>query len=166
MKYPVRLFLGNQEVEFSTPPDIRFNYSETEMTNPTIIKNTYSKTITIEGTKHNNSIFGHFYDMQRIQGYDGRTMGSSFNPLVKTDFTLYYNSSIYESGYFKLDEVRRNNNNIEYDISLFGGLGDFFYNLSFREDGTPMELSDLIFEHEVNGGNLDFKINKETVKDA
>lgn len=167
MKYPVRLFLGDMEVEFSTPPDILFNYSETELTNPTIIKNAYSKTITIEGTKTNNQIFGHIYDMQRIQGYNGSVMGSAFNPLVKTDFTLFYNGFIYESGYFKLDEVRRNNNNIEYDISLFGGLGDYFYNLSFREDGTPMELSDLKYEWEVNNDSeLGFQINKEAVNEA
>ena len=167
MKYPVRLFLGNEEVEFSTPPQILFNYSETELTNPTIVKNSYSKTITIEGTKQNNKIFGHIYNMQRIQGYNGSIMGSAFNPLVKTDFTLYYNGSIYESGYFKLDEVRRNNNLIQYDISLYGGLGDYFYNLSFREDGTPMELSDLKYEWEVdNDQELGFKINKEAVNEA
>lgn len=167
MKYPVRLFLGNEEVEFSTPPQILFNYSETELTNPTIVKNSYSKTITIDGTKQNNKIFGHIYNMQRIQGYNGSIMGSAFNPLVKTDFTLYYNGSIYESGYFKLDEVRRNNNLIQYDISLYGGLGDYLYNLSFREDGTPMELSDLKYEWEVdNDQELGFKINKEAVNEA
>lgn len=166
MRYPVRLFLGNEEVEFSNPPDILFNYSETELTNPTIIKNAYSKTITIEGTPKNNRIFGHIYDMQRILGFSGSVMGSAFNPLVKTDFTLYYNGSVYESGYFKLDEVRRNDNNIEYDISLFGGLGDYFYNLSFREDGNSMELSDLKYEVEDWAGELGFQINKETVKDA
>lgn len=166
MKYPVRLFLGNEEVEFSTPPAILFNYSETELQNPTIVKNCYSKTITIEGTKQNNKIFGHIYNLERIQGA-GRTMGSAFNPMTKTDFTLYYNSSIYESGYFKLDEVRRNNNNIEYDITLYGGLGDFFYNLSFREDGTPMELSDLTYPVENWFDEpLGFKISKETVKEA
>lgn len=164
MKYPVRLFLADEEVEFSTPPEILFNYSETELTNPTIIKNSYSKTITIEGTPKNNRIFGHIYNLERIQAYNGR-MRTGFNPLVKTDFTLYYNSSIYESGYFKLDEIRRNDNNIEYDITLYGGLGDFFYNLSYRDDGNPKELSDLHFDCE-NEEDFSFTINKETVDDA
>ena len=66
MKYPVRLFLGDEEVEFSTPPEILFNYSVTELTNPTIVKNSYSKTITIEGTPNNNRIFGHIYNLERI----------------------------------------------------------------------------------------------------
>lgn len=166
MKYPVRLFLGNEEVEFSTPPEILFNYSETELTNPTIIKNSYSKTVTIEGTPKNNQIFGHIYDLQRIQSFEGSTMGAGFNPLVKTDFTLYYNGSIYESGYFKLDEVRRNNNNIEYDITLYGGLGDFFYNLAYREDGNNMELSDLTFECEKYDEEVGFAISKEAVSEA
>ena len=167
MKYPVRLFLGNDEVEFSTPPEILFNYSVTELTNPTIVKNSYSKTITIEGTPQNNRIFGHIYNMERLQDYNGTTMGADFNPLIKTDFTLYYNGSVYESGYFKLDEVRRNDNNIEYDITLYGGLGNFFYNLSFREDGNSMELSDLTYWYEKwSGKNLGFNITKETIRDA
>ena len=166
MKYPVRLFLGNEEVEFSTPPEILFNYSETELTNPTIVKNSYSKTITIEGTPQNNKIFGHIYNLERLQGYNGSINGVGFNPLVKTDFALYYNGSVYESGYFKLDEVRRNNNNIEYDITLYGGLGDFFYNLTYREDGNPMELSDLTYNCEKEGENFGFTINKETVYSA
>ena len=166
MRYPVQLYLGDQEVEFSTPPEILLNYSETELTNPTIVKNNYSKTITIEGTPNNNKLFGHFYNLERIQDYNGSIMGSGFNPLVKTDFTLYYNGSIYESGYFKLDEVRRNNNNTEYDITLYGGLGDFFYNLSFREDGNPMELSDLTYDCEKEGEDFGFTINKETVYSA
>lgn len=167
MKYPVRLFLVDEEVEFSTPPEILFNYSETELTNPTIVKNSYSKTLTIEGTPHNNRIFGHIYNMERLQSYQGGVMGTAFNPLLKTDFTLYYNGSIYESGYFKLNEVRRNKNNIQYDITLYGGLGDFFYNLSFREDGNAMELSDLTYWYEKwSGEDLGFTINKETVREA
>lgn len=167
MKYPVRLFLGDMEVEFSTPPEILFNYNETELTNPTIIKNSYSKTVTIEGTPNNNRIFGHIYNLERILADDGTSMGTSFNPLVKTDFTLYYNGSIYESGYFKLDEIRRNDNNIEYDITLYGGLGDFFYNLSYKEDGNNMELADLLFENEENTGEeLGFTINKDAIHDA
>lgn len=153
-------------MEFSTPPEILFNYSETELTNPTIVKNSYSKTITIEGTPQNNKIFGHIYNLERLQGYNGTINGVGFNPLVKTDFTLYYNGSVYESGYFKLDEVRRNNNNIEYDITLYGGLGDFFYNLTYREDGNPMELSDLTYNCEKEGEDFGFIINKETVYSA
>ena len=167
MRYPVRLFLGNEEVEFSTPPDILFNYSVTELSNPTIVKNAYSKTVTIEGTAQNNRIFGHIYNLERIQGFGGTISGEGFNPLVKTDFTLYYNGSVYESGYFKLDEIRKNNNNIEYDISLFGGLGDWLYRLSFKEDGSSMELSDLTFDKETSTGQeLGFTINKETVAEA
>ena len=167
MRYPVRLFLGNMEVEFSTPPEILFNYTETDLTNPTIVKNSYSKTVTIEGTQNNNKIFGHIYNLERIQDTNGSIMGTSFNPLVKTDFTLFYNGSIYESGYFKLDEIRRNDNNIEYDITLYGGLGDFFYNLSYREDGNKLELSDLIYYwEEYTGQELGFTINKETVAEA
>ena len=83
MRYPVRLFLGNEEVEFSTPPDILFNYSVTELSNPTIVKNAYSKTVTIEGTAQNNRIFGHIYNLERIQGFGGTISGEGFNPLVR-----------------------------------------------------------------------------------
>lgn len=167
----IHLFFGEREIQFSKEPDIMFQYQIDDIANPTAIKNSYTKAINIEGTDDNNDILGHFYDLERVQSYgDGVYTGTAFNAIKKTDFKLYYNGNIYESGYFKLDSVVKRGNTVTYGITLYGGLGQFLYNLMYRhlpgvnaEGPDKMTLADLIYDYE---GDLGFVINKDTVYDA
>lgn len=157
----LHLYIGNREVEFHSNPEILYTYQTDELNNPTIVKNSFSKTITIYGSSANNQLFGHFWNVERTQVNGGDGSGVYFNASKKMPFALYIGNEIYEQGYVKLDEVRRVDGNYEYDITLFGGLGDFFYNLSINDDGNEMKLSDLNFAE-----NVDFTINIDTVKEA
>ena len=158
----IHLYIGDIEVEFEATPEILYTYQVDELTNPTIVKNSFSKTITIKGSKSNNHLFGHYWNVERVQ-VGGTSNASSvyFNASKKMSFSLYVGTELYESGYVKLDEVRRVNGDYEYDITLYGGLGDFFYNLSINNDGNEMKLSDLTFKDDI-----DFTINLDTVKTA
>lgn len=160
----IHLYIGNLEVEFIDNPEILYTYQVDDLTNPTVVKNSFSKTITIKGTRNNNHLFGHYWNIERTQvGAGGGNNGASvyYNPSKKMDFSIYVGSELYEQGYVKLDEVRKEKNNYEYDITLYGGLGDFFYNLSITDNGDEMKLSDLNFENDI-----DFTIDINTVKDA
>lgn len=158
----IHLYIGNIEVEFDTTPEILYTYQVDELTNPTIVKNSFSKTITIKGSKSNNHLFGHYWNVERTQvGGTSNAASVYFNASKKMSFSLYVDTELYESGYVKLDEVRRVNGDYEYDITLYGGLGDFFYNLSINNDGNEMKLSDLNFKDDI-----DFTINLDTVKTA
>lgn len=167
MRQNIALYLGNMEVEFSQPPEIYYNYFQDEVTNPTIIKNSFSKTITIEGTKENNKIFGHYWNLERIQDY-GSYNGVYFNATKRTPFSLFVNGNLYETGYAKLLEVRKLHNGVEYDIELYGGLGQFFYGLTANEEtGNKLKLSDLDYRGTSNSDTeFDFTINKDLVYDA
>lgn len=171
----VDLYLNGQLVEFDTPPDILFNYTVSDFNSPAAVKNSYTKQINIPGTDNNNNIFNHIYNLERIQGYTAMYSGSEFNPLITTEFILYVNGEIYESGYFKLNEINVDRAKVIYNITLYGGLGSFFWCLSHNVgiDGTadnpePKKMSDLIFpcEKKDEPDTLDFTINKETVSDA
>lgn len=161
----IELYVGDRLVEFTNPPQINITYTHEDLHDPTIVKNSFSKTVTVDGTPNNNIIFGSFFDNRRGVSYsDSIQTGAYFNPSKKVPFTLYRNGEIVESGYCKLDSVKRNRENIQYNITLYGGLGQFLYNLSYRDDGEQMKLSDLDY----GSGKDDFKmtISKETVKDA
>ena len=166
MKQEIQLFIGGEEVEFSKDPQILFNYKITDATNPTAIKNTYSKSIVLEGTEKNNAIFGNIWNLERMQyyGYDG---GAGFNPIKKTPFELYVNGELVESGYVKLDNVSKKNGNTTYSLTLYGGLGSLFFSLSYGdgEGDKKKTLADLRYGGDANL-DLSFKINKETVFDA
>lgn len=164
MKNDVRLFIGDKEVEFSKDPSIMLNYTEKDLHNPTIVKNSFSKSIVLEGTPRNNDIFGHIWDLTRIQS------NFNFNPIKKTDFQLFINGELFEKGYVKLDKVTVTNNTRQYNITLYGGLGQFFYNLSYNQDdksNTKKTLASLkIHDAYSVEPELDFDITKESVYEA
>lgn len=158
----INLYIDGQEVEFKEPPRVLITYSHEDLHDPTVVKNSFSKTITIEGTPHNNRVFGDFYDLTRITGYDDVSLsGAYFNASKKVPFELFRNGERMEQGYVKLDKVKKKGNFIQYDVTLYGGLGEFLYNLQFKESGEEMKLSDLEYN-----ASIDMTVNKETVYDA
>lgn len=166
MRQDLHLFIGGKEVEFNNDPKILFNFKETDLENPTNVKNSWTKTITINSTPANDDIFTHFWNLERTQGG-----GINFNAMVKTPFELYINNALIQNGYAKLDNVKMSNNSIQYQISLYGGLGDFFYNLSYVQGSVGDEkktLASLIYiNSEISTEpELDFTINRDTIKAA
>lgn len=173
MRTEIEVYLGDEQLEFSEPLDILFNYKITDSTNPTAIRNSFSKGIKIAGTPKNNDIFGNIWDLNRIQGYEG-IINTGFNAQKKTPFTIYVDGNIYESGYAKLDSITKKNNQISYNLTLFGGIGELFFALTYKdEDGVDKRtLADLQYEERGDDDSLtevidmDFTINKETIWDA
>lgn len=174
MKNDIRLFIGNKEIEFNADPKILFNYKVTDVTNPSAVKNSFTKSIEIDSTPNNDAIFENIWNLERVQW-----AGIDFNPIKKADFKLFINGDLYEQGYAKLDGIKTANNKTSYSITLFGGLGSFFYNLSYKDsDGANKKtLRDLKFNERINDskgyGNyaakdpdLNFRINKDSLFDA
>lgn len=143
---------------------ILFNYTMEDMKNPTIVKNSFSQSITLKGTPNNNKIFGGIWRSDR-ETVAGGASGVNFDPTIKTPFVIYNElNEILESGYCKLDNISRSKSSIEYKVSLYGGLGAFFYALSYDEQGNKRTLADLKFTGEkANDTELNFAINKDSV---
>ena len=162
MKNDIRLYINGKAIEFSKDPGILLNYKEVELHNPTIARNSFTKQITVEGTNTNNDIFGHIWNLERIQG-------DNFNPIRKTDFELYVNDELFQRGYCKLDRITRTSTSIQYQITLYGNLGQFFYNLSYEDDSsnTKKTLASLTYSEEfASEPDLDFTIDKDNVYQA
>ena len=172
MKDVFKLYINNQLVDFESDPKFEFRYQQEDFSNPTIIKNSYTKTIKIEGTDNNNQLFGEIYQLDREQLYKfNNYTGAYFDPSKRTPFELYKNAELIESGYMQLTDINITNHKITYNITLYGGLGDFFYSLMYKDDGEKKTLADLWYKIEDENGNLlpqnselDFRINKEFVQ--
>ena len=150
----IELYIGGQQVDLSENTNILFNYKQKEMTNPTVVKNSFTKSIELEGTPQNDKVFGHLWNLERVQG-------NNFNPSKRVPFELYRDADLIETGYCKLDSIKRKANKT-YSITLYGGLGQFFYNLMFDSNtGLKRNLASLDY-----GYDLDFTINKDTVNTA
>ena len=167
MNSNVKLFIGNKEVEFLKEPDIFYNWTETDLRNPITTQNSFSKTITIEGTKNNNDIFGHYWNLERYQKYGG-DVGQYFNASYKVPFSLYINGNLFEKGYIKLEKIKNINNKLNYEICLYGSLGNFLFNLTTNYvDGSVKTLADLTYyDNNDEELDLDFVISRDTVKEA
>ena len=165
MNNDIRLFINGEEIEFSQDPKILLNFKQDELRNPTVVKNSFTKQIQVEGTNRNNDIFGHIWELTRVQ--DG-----NFNPIKKTDFQLFVNGELSQKGYCKLDKITRTNNTTQYSLTLYGGLGSFFYNLTYDQDNegnnkkTLASLKYTIEGDKGPGPDLDFTITKDSVYEA
>lgn len=164
MVQDLRLYINDKLVDLSTDPQVLYTYQQTDVTNPTAVKNSFSKTITLVGTPNNNDIFGHYWNLERfiLNGGEG---GAFFNSSKKAPFQLFRGNDLYEEGYAKLNAINKVGDIYKYEISLFGGLGDFFWNLSSSDSGDEKKLSDLSFTSS-GETEFDFTANIGSVYDA
>lgn len=144
MRRKISLYVAGQLVDLADQFFILFNYTMEDLSNPTIVKNSFSQSITLKGTPNNNKIFGDVFRLDRVTQYGDTASGVNFSAIRKTPFAIYNElNEIIESGYLKLDDVTKSRGMVEYKVTLFGGLGSFFYVLMYNEDGSKKTLVDM-----------------------
>lgn len=160
MRRKIELYIAGALADLSDQGLVLFNYAMTDLTKPTAVKNSYSKTVTLPGTPANDAIFSHAYRVDRAWEAE------QFNPLTRTPFDIYdERGEILQSGYLKLDKVTRKGRTHTYTVSLYGGFGAFIYALMYDEEGNKRTLADLSY---LTGASdeLDFNITKANVQAA
>ena len=163
MRNTIELWIGTERADLDNSSFLLLNYTMEDLSNPTIVKNSFSRQITLKGTPQNNRIFGGIYrnDRNVDTSVSGET-GPQFDPTRKTSFKIFNESGeLLEEGYLKLDKVTVTKKRIEYTITLYGGLGSFLYGLSYDANGDKLTMADLDF-----GETLDFTIDRNAVADA
>lgn len=169
----IELYLDNRKVDMPTDFKINMTYQQIDLEKPEAKINNYSKTVKVPGTNNNNNIFGHIFRFDtNIQTSDS-LVGVSFDPNKRIPFVVLNNGDLYERGYAQLDKIDVVDGNISYDLTLYGTIGDFFYNLKFTEDGADKTLYDMYYGLiNLNGVKLDetsenndilFEYNKDYV---
>lgn len=150
----LELYIAGRKADIPENFSVLFNYNSTEVSNPTAIKNKYSSSIILPGTPENNKIFGDIWKLGRLlipksteanePHITGRILsGPNFDARKRVDFKIYNNSDLIESGYLQLLEVNIGTEEITYRLSLYGGLGDFFYTLQYDEENVEKNLASL-----------------------
>ena len=157
----IDLYINNHRVDLDADDIVVLNYQSTDYSNPTAVKNTYSNTIAIKGTPNNNQIFNSIFDLKRTQNLTD----SYFNPSKRVDFELFVDGALTESGYCKLDSIKGEMTDITYNVTLYGGLGDFFYSLAHDENGDERTLDKLAY---LTGSDdeLDIRVTANAVYEA
>lgn len=144
----IELLINNQHVDITDDVEITLNATNTDFSNPTAVKNAYSKTISLPGTKTNNKVFSDLYRLDATNEFN-------FDTSLRNEAVILNNGSLVDSGYVTLDKITVTQNIYKYDITFYSMLGQFFYNLKYSEEenGEDNEktLSDLYYGFEVNG---------------
>lgn len=122
----VRLYIQEREVELDESVQFAITKQFEDISNPTSIINTWSKSIDIPFTEKNNQLFGNLFDPDR-QVISGNVLtGMYFDPHKKIDFRLDWGDNVLLSGYLKVNEIKQNNGKGSYNVTLFGELGKLF----------------------------------------
>ena len=159
----IELYINNTLVDLDQGSNDSFSIllqkTRTDYTNPTIVKNSFTKTVSLPGTDNNNKLFNQIWKLDRTQ------WKGAFNPSYRAPFLLLEDGNLVECGYVKLDSVKISNINT-YDCTFYGELGNILYGLTYRtneetQDTIPLTLGDLIYERD-----LKFGINKDMVLSA
>lgn len=165
------LYIADTLVDLDSESLITMNYMLEETDNPTIVKNSFSKSISLPATEANNALFGHIYNLSReTLLVANRNNGVYFNTLKRTPFAFYNEGELVESGYVQLTGIAVTNGEARYTVQAYGGLGDFLYNLMYTEDGEKRNLASLDFGIEGHDGEhtteMDFTIDRNVVNRA
>lgn len=167
MRRKIRLYIGDSEADLSTDSLVQMNYKADDLNNPAVVKNSYSQQVKLPSTRNNDAIFGMMFRADRRTTAGSGGTGTDFSPLVRTPFSIYNEAGeLLESGYMKLDTVTDKNGTVTYGVTLYGGLGSFFYTLSYDDEGNELTLADLPLLSDDPEDKIEFTINKETVAEA
>ena len=145
----IELYLAGYKADTTTDLEIPMTYENISLGSPEAVKNNYSKTIRLQGTKNNNKIFGQIYRLDRSIIDGSNNIGIYFDANKRVEYVLKYDGSLYDRGYFKLDSIDNDRHIVQYNLTLYGGLGNFFYSLMYSDtddqEGIERNLGSLYY---------------------
>lgn len=124
----LRIFIEGEELDSLETVTVPITKQYEELSDPTVICNDYSKTVTVPLSKRNNEIFGHVYNIDRLiisSSDDIPLVGIYFDPYKKLDCRLQWGDDVFFTGYAKMLKVTNNG----YEVTINGELGKVFQEL-------------------------------------
>lgn len=138
MRRRIYLYIGDELADLDDDSFVLVNLSREEMTDPQAVQNAWTQAITLPNTGRNAAILGNYYRLDRRTTGTGGT-GINFAALKRTPFRiLTVTGEILMKGYLKLESASE----AAFSVTLYGGLGQFFYDLTYDGAGNKLTLAD------------------------
>lgn len=144
----MRLLIDGHDVDIDQNTQITLNYADTDVTNPSNTRISYSKSIELPGTPNNNRLFGRLFDPTReVVDSDDSFIGINFDSKKKIPATILGDSDErLDVGYLSMDSVSKTGDVVKYSLTFYSELGNFFYHLQSQPDTEDeRKMSDLYF---------------------
>lgn len=156
MRRRITLYIAGRRADLGDDAFVLLNVALNDVTNPAVVRNSWTQEVDLPRTPENDKLFGASFRLDRNAGAGGS--GPDFNASRRVPFSIYAETGeVLFAGYAKLGSVTRDS----YRVSLYGGLGDFLYWLSYDSAGEKRTLASLDY-----GEDLDFTIDRNAVADA
>ena len=149
----VRLVCGGVSVDLPSDFGILINKSIADIREPESRSSDWSKTFTLPGTKANNKLFTHLFDLNlSIRNTSATNFNPDFNPNLKADALLQVDEVTQIQGFIRLLGIKVNDlNQIEYECSMHGQLADLTAKIA---DAKLSDLSFTEYNHIMNDTNI------------
>lgn len=135
------LYIEGYKVDIDQKISVQLSFSIDDVANFSSRETGFSKTIVLPGTGRNNQIFGYIYDLGSFN-YEqpgGANIGAFFNVAQTSRAELRLNGLLVLKGVFRITNIIKDKDIIEYEGAIFGELAGFV-----AEIGTN-KLEDLDF---------------------
>lgn len=143
----IELYIEGEKIELTDDIELSFNYETIDPNKLSSIKNSFSKTINVQGTPKNNITFGHIFRNDKYIGVPQFTpIEDNYDPHRRVNWIINKNGFVVNFGYCTLDNIIKKENEITYQLTLYGGIGEFFYSLNYTEDGKTKNLASLFYD--------------------
>lgn len=144
-----QIYLEGVALDLDKSVDIDFTYSIADIADFEKRVTTFSKTIVILGTAHNNFLFGNYFDFNINNDYSNLedNVGVNFNTLKKAFVKVTLDNVEVFAGVLRLLEITIVDGAIFYQCALFGSLGGLFATLGDKLL-TDLDLS--AYDHTYN----------------
>jgi len=149
----VRLVCGGVSVDLPSDFGILINKSIADIREPESRSSDWSKTFTLPGTKANNKLFTHLFDLNlSIRNTSANNFNPDFNPNLKADAILQVDEVTQIQGFMRLLGIKVNDfNQIEYECSMHGELADLFAKVA---DAKLSDLDFTAYNHIISDTNI------------
>jgi hypothetical protein len=142
----VEIFVNNTRLDLIDNVSIPITYSISDIKNPQSREGTYSKTITLPGTKTNNKLFTHIFKINKL------SQSGDFNPNLKADCLIIEDSVEILRGSLRLADISYlEDGEILYNCVVFGETTDLFFSINNKKL-TDLDLS--LYDHTWSRTNI------------
>jgi hypothetical protein len=159
----IRLLVNQSPVDLSDNFDILISKSIADIKSPETRSSEWTKTVVIPGTRANNKLFGHIFEVeQTIQGTT--QFAPDFNPNKKADVVVLLDELEQMRGFIRLIQINvLDSTDIQYECSLHGQTADLFTTIADRKLNV-LNFSE--YNHTLSSGTVINSWDTSIIKNA
>lgn len=149
-----QIYINNTLIDLKEDLPIDLNYEIAEISQPESRQANYSKTITIPGSKTNDKLFTHIFEINRVTLNTSTTnFNPDFNANLKADAVIYSDGVKQFEGIAQLLTINKTDDNeITYEIVILGNIVTPFAAIG-EEYLSALDLSE--FDHDYTRANIE-----------